>query len=185
MPSAIGGHPAPAMPPPVPAGPARRTSAWAPEAQLTIGGVIWSVWSARWVVASVTLATLALAGAYLLIATPLYQASAVVQVLEDREGAPLGLKNLVALLPEASRAQGETNVIRSRKLLGGVVAQLGMDVEARPRFLPLIGAAVARHRRAAEPAAPLPGLERFAWGGEAMESSVSSSPRSCSRRRSP
>src|SRR5207253_2254910 len=50
-----------------------------------------------------------------------------------------------------------------------VVGQLGLDIEARPRRLPVIGEAIARRYRGQGLAAPPFGLSRFGWGGERIQ----------------
>jgi tyrosine-protein kinase Etk/Wzc len=54
-------------------------------------------------------------------------------------------------------------------VLGGVVDQLGLDVEAIPHRFPLVGEALARRHEGTEPAAPRFGLSRYAWGGEQIK----------------
>ena len=57
--------------------------------------------------------------------------------------------------------------MRSRRVLGAAVEELGLDFTVRPRFFPVVGQAIARRRAGAkEPARPLFGLDRYAWGGE-------------------
>jgi len=121
--------------------------------------------SSRWLVAGTVLACLALAGSYVLLATPIYRSDAVVQV-EERSKGIAGLEELTAAFSSATPAETEIEVIRSRALLGGVVERLGLDVIAVPRHFPVVGAAVARFRDAGAPVAAPPLLSSFAWGGE-------------------
>ena len=110
-------------------------------------------------------ACLAAAGAYVLVATPIFRSDAVVQV-EERSRGIAGLEELTAAFSSTTPAETEIELIRSRALLGGVVERLGLDVVATPRHFPVVGAAVARWRDAAGSASAPPVLQGFAWGGE-------------------
>ncbi len=122
----------------------------------------------RWLVLGVMAACLAAAGAYVLVATPVFRSDAVVQV-EERSRGIAGLEELTAAFSSTTPAETEIELIRSRALLGGVVERLGLDVIAAPRHFPVLGAAVARRRDAAAPVAAPPLLQAFAWGGERIE----------------
>jgi len=121
--------------------------------------------TSRWLVAGTVAACVAAAGAYVLVATPVFRSDAVVQV-EERSRGIAGLEELTAAFSSTTPAETEIEVIRSRALLGGVVGRLGLDVLASPRHFPVVGAALARRRDAAGPVAAPPMLQGFAWGGE-------------------
>lgn len=131
----------------------------------TLVDVLWVLANARWTIAVVLAAVLVLAVAYLVAATPVYESDALVQV-EDKAKTLAGLQDLSAMFAEASPAETEIEIIRSRSLIGSVVNQLDLDFGAAPRRFPLIGSAMARRHRDAAPADPFLGLSRFAWGGE-------------------
>jgi tyrosine-protein kinase Etk/Wzc len=122
----------------------------------------------RWLVLGVLAACLAAAGAYVLVATPVFRSDAVVQV-EERSRGIAGLEELTAAFSSSTPAETEVELIRSRALLGGVVERLGLDVLASPRHFPVIGSAVARRHDSARPAPAPPLLQSFAWGGERIE----------------
>jgi tyrosine-protein kinase Etk/Wzc len=128
----------------------------------------WAVVEGRWIVAGVVAFCLAAAAAYLFLATPVYQADAMIQV-EEKPRAVAGLEELSLLFGDKTPAEAEIEIIRSRTLLGNVVDQLDLDVEARPRRFPLLGNAIARRYPGPGPAAPVMGLARFAWGGERLQ----------------
>ena len=113
--------------------------------------------------------TLSLAGAYLVLAPPVYRSTALVQV--DDQSTPLSetdrTDRVAALLLEQKvPIEGEMEIMRSRSLLGPVVDRLGLTLVAEPRQVPLLGDALARHHVGPAPAAPFAGLSRFGWGGE-------------------
>jgi tyrosine-protein kinase Etk/Wzc len=124
------------------------------------------IWGGRWIVGGAVAGCLALALAYLVVASPVYRVNVLLQVEENRKS--------LAGLEELSRALGETappgdtemEILRSRMLLGAVVEDLKLDVTARPVRFPVVGPAVARRHAGREPApAPL-GLSAYGWGGE-------------------
>jgi tyrosine-protein kinase Etk/Wzc len=90
----------------------------------------------------------------------------LIHVGEDRSGVPR-LFGQAAAPPDARSAISEIEVLRSRRVIEPVVTRLGLDIEARPRYLPLVGAALARPRHAlAEPG--IFGHGGYCWGGEAI-----------------
>lgn len=135
-----------------------------PPDDATLREYVWTVVE-RWrTVATVLAAALAAGLLYVVAATPVYHADAIVQV-EPRSRGPTGLEE-VLLQGALGPAETEIALIRSRSSLAEVVASLGLDVVVTPRRFPLLGGVVARRWRGEEPRpAPL-GLRRFAWGGE-------------------
>jgi tyrosine-protein kinase Etk/Wzc len=119
----------------------------------------------RWTVAAVAAGVLALAAAYLLLAPPVYETDVVIQV-EEKTKTLAGIAEVASALGERSPAETEIEIVRSRKLIGQVVDDLHLDIEAQPRRFPLVGGALARLHDGPGPAPALLGLGRFAWGGE-------------------
>lgn len=145
---------------------AGRPPSWrAARAEWSLRELVQTLRRGRRLVLGGALAGLGAAAAYLALATPIYTARVLVQI-EDRSRTPAGLEDLAGILGGKTPAEAELEVLRSRTLLGSVVDQLALDLRARPRTFPLLGAALARwHQGPALAAAPLR-LERFAWGGE-------------------
>lgn len=143
---------------------------WAGQAEEpTVRDLLAALGEAKgWVVLAILLAVAA-AAAYLFLAPRVYRATALVQV--DDQTTPLSetdrADRVAALLLEQKiPIEGEMEIMRSRALIGPVVDRLGLTLVAEPWHLPLLGDALARRYRGAEPAPPPPGLARFAWGGE-------------------
>ncbi|WP_322094613.1 polysaccharide biosynthesis tyrosine autokinase [Paraburkholderia bannensis] len=103
---------------------------------------------------------------YVIVATPQYRADAMLQVEDDSNSSNNALGQLASLFDSKQTAAAEMALIGSRLVVGGAVNALRLDTSARPRYFPLIGRIFARHANADTPASPLPGLGRFAWGGE-------------------
>jgi tyrosine-protein kinase Etk/Wzc len=116
--------------------------------------------------ACVAVAT-ALCTVYALLATPMYSADATLKV-DFPNPNPL-VATTPAGVPEPMPAtlptDAEIQIMRSRRVLGPVLAEFGLDQLVEPRRVPLIGALVAKFATRGEPLW-VPGLSAFAWGGE-------------------
>lgn len=121
----------------------------------------------------ITITTLfALLGvAYATLATPVYQASAMIQI-EPKKTGITGIPEAVSKPNSVSQAVTEIELIKSRSVLGRTVTDLKLYIDTRPKRLPLIGSYAARLHNPAkdgELASPLFGLDSYAWGGEKIE----------------
>lgn len=131
-----------------------------------------TVLAQRWLIAGTAVATLVVAALYAGFTTPLFRADVLLQV-EEKNGGLGALAELAPVLGTGmtgeSPTAAEIEIVRSRSLIGAVVDELALDVEARPRHFLLLGEALARwHAGAAAPAPPVWGLSQFAWGGERL-----------------
>lgn len=112
----------------------------------------------------------ALGIAYALLATPVYMASAMIQI-EPKNGLP-SLSDVVSATPAVSPAQTEISLLKSRSVVGGAVEGLNLDINIQPHYFPLIGGFMARRFEPTEegelgwyPA----GFGSYAWGGEQLK----------------
>lgn len=116
-----------------------------------------------WVVGLCTLIGIA----YAVVATPVYQANAMIQIEPKKIG--LDATPVFNSKPTSvSEAATEIELIKSRAVLGRVITDLKLDIVATPRYLPVLGKWYARQFKPnnGQPAAAPLGLDRFAWGGE-------------------
>jgi tyrosine-protein kinase Etk/Wzc len=120
----------------------------------------------RWILAGFALLALAGAAAWLVVAPPRWRAEALLRLEERRDPPPLADPVVFGL--EAPSPKAEIEVLRARSLVAGAVATLGLDVDAAPRRVPLLGKLLARLHRGAGPAPAPFGLTRYAWGGESI-----------------
>lgn len=106
--------------------------------------------------------------AYSLIATPIYKATALIQV-EKKSSGLTGLDDLGAALGKESKSVTEIELIKSRTVIGKAVDRLQLDMEASPIYFPMFGKYIARRFERSNTNslndAPL-GLNSYAWGGE-------------------
>jgi tyrosine-protein kinase Etk/Wzc len=126
----------------------------------------------KWLITAVTLVFLALSVLYALFATPIYEASAMVQVEQKVPTLP-GLEDLTQTLgTSTSQAVTEIALITSRSVVGQAVDNLKLDTESQPEHFPLVGGFLARRfqpARAGDVAAPMGGLSRYDWGGSQLD----------------
>ena len=122
----------------------------------------------RWLIAGITTAALVVGILYIEFAAPTFRTDVLVQV-EEKKKAIAGLDALSDMFPTESPADTEIEILRSRSVVGAVVEGLHLDIEATPRWLPIVGGGFARgHKGKGLASAPI-GLSRFAWGGERIE----------------
>ena len=111
---------------------------------------------------------------YVLLATPTYEANAVVQVERKTPTVP-GVSTTGSTqmqLGAESAAATEIQLLTSRRVLGEAMEDLDLDVQVEPARFPLIGSFMARHfrpTRAGDVAEPMFGLDRYGWGGEQLD----------------
>jgi tyrosine-protein kinase Etk/Wzc len=110
---------------------------------------------------------------YVVLATPQYEANAVVQVEKKTPAVP-GLSANIEQTASGQDAPASTEIqlLTSRQVLGEALANLGLDVRIEPSRFPLFGSFVARRFQPGQPgavASPWFGLERFGWGGEKLK----------------
>jgi tyrosine-protein kinase Etk/Wzc len=162
--------------PPMDRPPAARPRAQAAPTEITVTELAWSLLRRRWTLLAVAGLVVGLAGLFLFLAPRVWESAVLIQV-EGRSGPVAGFQDLAALFEQGTPTEGEMRIMKSRPLLETVVDDLGLDLEVRPRTLPVVGAAVARRYTGTEPASAPAGLERWAWGGERLRVSRLTVPR--------
>ena len=120
-------------------------------------------------ISAVAAATLALGTGYAFFSTPVFRADAMVQVDDSAGAVNDKLGDLAQLFGGKATADAEIELIRSRELIDATVRSLHLDIDAKPRYFPLIGSWIARNAAADQLAPPLWGLSSYAWGGEQLE----------------
>lgn len=101
----------------------------------------------KWLVAGVTCIALALGVAYALLSTPVYQSNLLVQVEDSAPDAKNFLGDTANLFDVKTPASGEIQIIRSRMIMGGAVEATRLYIDAKPRYVPVIGEWLARRAK--------------------------------------
>ncbi|GLQ89888.1 polysaccharide biosynthesis tyrosine autokinase [Dyella flagellata] len=126
----------------------------------------------KWLITSITVVFFLIGVLYSILATPIYQATASVQVEQKAPTLP-GMSDLTETLGiSTSQATTETQLLTSRKVLGQVVENLKLDIESHPKRFPVIGSFLARQFETEHPgqlASPVFGLGRYDWGGSQLD----------------
>lgn len=126
------------------------------------------VWAGKvWILIAV-LISLALGSFVVLRATPLYQAQGLLQ-LEARSNSLALPESMQTLLGDSSTGSGasenEMEIMKSRMVIGEAVQELGLQVKAYPRPLPVLGRLPAR---LSLPDFEISFLKAYQWGNESI-----------------
>ncbi|RDZ27425.1 polysaccharide biosynthesis tyrosine autokinase [Lysobacter silvisoli] len=144
------------------------------EDDIDLPNLVSTLGAHKWTIAFGTLLFFLVAAAYVLLATPKYQATAVVQVESRPPSVPGVNGNGAAPLPpmDASPAATESQLLTSRRVLGEAMTRLDLDVSAQPMQLPVVGGVIARAQQRLQPGSlgqPWFGLNQYGWGGERID----------------
>ena len=97
----------------------------------------------RKLIISITSAFTVLAVLYTLLATPIYQADALIQV-EQKQGNAI-LNSINQILPNSQpESAPELTLLQSRMILGKTVDDLNLQAQVKQKYFPVIGRGVAR-----------------------------------------
>ena len=143
---------------------------------LAVGEIVAVVMEHRWLVATVTAATVLLGVAWSTVSKPVYRADGLVQVEEKASGMS-ALKELQPLLGDSTTVSAELEILTSRMVLGRVIDKLKLNIDVQPKYFPVIGSAVARRYKGERPNEPMLGLTSYAWGGEVLRVDALDVPR--------
>ncbi len=138
--------------------------------EIDLLGLFGTVIDHKWLIAGITGAFMVAGVAYALLATPVYQANALVQV-EAKKNDMLGFSDVGSMLGKESPSATEIELIKSRAIIGKAVDNLKLDITVEPKRFPIIGEFIARRFKPAAPgevASPMFGMNSFAWGGEVL-----------------
>ncbi|MDD5412947.1 MAG: GNVR domain-containing protein, partial [Methylobacter sp.] len=148
--------------------------------EIDLGELIATILDGKYLIAIITLVFLTLGVAKALLDTPIYKADAMLQVEEQGNSLEALASVSTALMGGEDPAATEIEIIKSRKVLGKAVKNLNLDIIAKPKYFPKIGAAIARRFQKQnltdQVSAPLFGLDQYAWGGEEIRIDTFSTP---------
>jgi tyrosine-protein kinase Etk/Wzc len=126
----------------------------------------------KWLIGITTAVFFALAVIYSVLATPIYQSSAIVQVENTVPSLP-GLEDLAQTLgTSTSQAVTEIALLTSRTVVGEAIDNLKLEIDSKPERFPIIGNFMARRYTPAVPGAvapPFAGLSSYDWGGSRLD----------------
>lgn len=95
----------------------------------------------KWLIAAVTAIVFAISLLYAFLATPVYEADALIQIEQQQSPFSSGQSSnvLSMFLPVAAPADTEIQIMQSRSVLRPVVDELGLNIAINPHHIPVIG----------------------------------------------
>lgn len=110
---------------------------------IDLGRLIGELIDFRKLIIAITAGFTVLAALYSLLATPIYQASALIQV-EQKQGNAI-LNSLSEMLPNSQpQSTPEIALLQSRMILGKTVDDLNLQVKVDQKYFPIVGRGLAR-----------------------------------------
>ncbi|MBU2869198.1 polysaccharide biosynthesis tyrosine autokinase [Colwellia sp. E2M01] len=103
--------------------------------------------------------------------TPIYQATAMIQVEENSASVP-GLDDMAGMFESSSKSVTEIELLKSRSVIGEAVDNLQLDIVVKPKLYPVIGGRSFRSFNPVKPeqvAKASYNAESYAWGGEQID----------------
>ena len=134
-------------------------------------GLLGTLLDHKLLIAGVTGAFMVAGITYATLATPVYQANALIQV-ESKKSDMLGFSDVGSMLGKESPSATEIELIKSRKNIGAAVYNLKLDISVQPNYFPVVGGFLARRFKSSPDnsvARPWLGLNSYAWGGEQLK----------------
>lgn len=145
----------------------------AEEPALDFKAYINTLYDNRWLIGTITGIITVMAVIYALLAKPVYEANLMIHVEEESPTASKNILSEASSLFETKKAAiAEMELLRSRMVVSRAIDNLQLYVEARPNYLPVIGAWIASRNGAALSQPGLFGQDGYVWGGEKIEVSV-------------
>lgn len=142
------------------------------EDEIDLGSLLGTLVDHKWLIIVVTGLFAVLSVAYVFLATPIYQANAVVQVEQKVPDLP-GLSAITQTLgASSSEATTEIALIESRMVIGKAVDNLRLDIAVAAHHFPLIGSYYARAFSPDASGKPAPakfGFSGYDWGGAQLD----------------
>jgi tyrosine-protein kinase Etk/Wzc len=98
----------------------------------------------RWLVITITALAIVIGGAYAFLARPVYEANLLIQVEDSSTSAKSFLGDAASLFDVKTPSAAEMEILRSRMIVGDAVDSTLLYIDARPRYLPVVGNWLAR-----------------------------------------
>ena len=141
------------------------------DSRIDLATILRTLFDHKGMIASIIGVCVLIGVTYAVLATPIFQANAMIQIEPKKIGIE-GRTEISAKPLSVSQATTEIELIKSRAVLGKVVDDLKLNIIQKPKYVPGIGAYMARHFKPDHPgdlASPLLGLDSYAWGGEKID----------------
>ena len=141
------------------------------DSRIDLATILRTLFDHKGMIASIIGVCVLIGVTYAVLATPIFQANAMIQIEPKKIGIE-GRTEINAKPLSVSQATTEIELIKSRAVLGKVVDDLKLNIIQKPKYVPGIGGYMARHFKPdheGELASPMFGLDSYAWGGEKID----------------
>ncbi|WP_296262374.1 MULTISPECIES: polysaccharide biosynthesis tyrosine autokinase [unclassified Pseudomonas] len=141
------------------------------DSRIDLATILRTLFDHKGMIASIVGVCVLIGLTYAILATPIFQANAMIQIEPKKIGIE-GRTEINAKPLSVSQATTEIELIKSRAVLGKVVEDLKLNIIQKPKYVPGIGGYMARRfkpEHEGELASPLFGLDSYAWGGEKID----------------
>src|SRR5690606_24424173 len=96
----------------------------------------------KWIIVTATVLVTLIGISYAWLATPKFRADALLQV--ENTQSNLGLELMVLGQESAGASSTQSEILRSRMIMGQAASQAGLDLVVEPNYFPFVGGAFVR-----------------------------------------
>jgi tyrosine-protein kinase Etk/Wzc len=114
------------------------------DQEIDITELVFSLWHSKHLIGLVTLVFALLGVVYVSLATPMYEADALIQIEEKPNTGTALSGEMAELFNSVTSAITETEILRSRMVIGKTVDDLNLTTVAEPAFFPIFGKGLHR-----------------------------------------
>ncbi|BBW90316.1 protein-tyrosine kinase [Pseudoalteromonas sp. PS1M3] len=141
-----------------------------PTQEIDLMALLGALLDRKYFIAGITALFMFIGVVYAVLSTPVYQATAMIQV-EDGSASVPGFDDMAGMFESTSAAVTEIELLKSRSVIGEAVDSLKLDIVVEPKLFPFIGNRAYRKFTPMEEgdlANPSFGASSYAWGGESI-----------------
>lgn len=139
-----------------------------PTQEIDLMALLGALLDRKYFIVAVTALFMFVGVIYAVLSTPIYQATAMIQVENGGASVP-GFDDMGGMFESTSAAVTEIELLKSRSIIGEAVDTLKLDITAEPKLFPFIGGRSYRKftpMNEGDLAEPSFGANSYAWGGE-------------------
>ncbi|MFP3426901.1 polysaccharide biosynthesis tyrosine autokinase [Pseudoalteromonas sp. SIMBA_162] len=141
-----------------------------PTQEIDLMALLGALLDRKYFIVGITALFMFIGVVYAVLSTPVYQATAMIQV-EDGSASVPGFDDMAGMFESTSAAVTEIELLKSRSVIGEAVDSLKLDITAEPKLFPFIGNRAYRKftpMSDGDLAEPSFGASSYAWGGESI-----------------
>ena len=141
-----------------------------PTQEIDLMALLGALLDRKYFIVGVTAVFMFIGVVYAVLSTPVYQATAMIQV-EDGSASVPGFDDMAGMFESTSAAVTEIELLKSRSIIGEAVDTLKLDVIAEPKLFPFIDSRSYRKftpMKDGDLAESSFGSNSYAWGGESI-----------------